>query len=246
MTGYSGNIEIGTGSVTIAGQGNYKDTVTKNFTITAIPGSSVTSSVSSCKPEDLGTTPAIVLKYGDTALVEGKDYDLSLKYDIPAKSGTATVSFKGIYSGTRILSFDLPNYLITEGAGSSWSKSSSNALPFKANGALGKFTELTVDGKTVPTSYYSVESGSTIVKIKPDYLKSLSVGKHIVGVAYKDGKALAIFSVTDVERRGVATGDGNNATAWIIVLAASLVAFGALAFAFVRSGKKKKKRKTKK
>ena len=246
VTGYSGNIEIGTGSVTIAGQGNYKDTVTKNFTITAIPGSSVTSSVSSCKPEDLGTTPAIVLKYGDTALVEGKDYDLSLKYDIPAKSGTATVSFKGIYSGTRILSFDLPNYLITEGAGSSWSKSSSNVLPFKVNGALGKFTELTVDGKTVPTSYYSVESGSTIVKIKPDYLKSLSVGKHIVGVAYKDGKALAIFSVTDVERRGVATGDGNNATSWIIVLAASLVAFGALAFAFVRSGKKKKKRKTKK
>ena len=245
VTGYADNIAIGTGSVTIAGQGNYKDTVTKNFTITAIPGSSVTSSVSSCKPEDLGTSPAIVLKYGDTALVEGKDYDLSLKYDIPARTGTATVSFKGIYSGTRILSFDLPNYLITEGAGSSWSKSSSNALPFKANGALGKFTELTVDGKTVPTSYYSTESGSTIVKIKPDYLKSLSTGKHIVGVAYKDGKALAIFSVTDVERRGVATGDGNNATAWIIVLAASLIAFGALAFAFIRSGKKKKKKKTK-
>ena len=243
VTGYADNIAIGTGSVTIAGQGNYKDTVTKNFTITAIPGSSVTSSVTSCKPEDLGTTPAIVLKYGDTALVEGKDYDLSLKYDIPARTGTATVSFKGIYSGTRILSFDLPNYLITEGAGSSWSKSSSSSLPFKANGALGKFTELTVDGKTVPTSYYSTESGSTIVKIKPDYLKSLSTGKHIVGVAYKDGKALAIFSVTDVERRGVATGDGNNATAWIILLAASLIAFGALAFAFVRSGKKKKKKK---
>ena len=104
---------------------------------------------------------------------------------------------------------------------------------------------MTVDGKTVPTSYYSAESGSTVVKIKPDYLKSLSAGKHIVGIAYKDGKALAIFSVTDVERRGVPTGDGNSATAWIIVLAASLVAFGALAFAFVRSGKKKKKKKTK-
>ena len=32
---------------------------------------------------------------------------------------------------------------------------------------------------------------------------------------------------------------------WIIVLAASLIAFGALAFAFVRSGKKKKKKKKK-
>ena len=245
VTGYADNITIGTGSVTIEGLGNYKDSVTKNFTITPIPGSSVTSSITSCKPEDEASEPAIILKYGDTALIQGKDYDMSLQYDIPSKSGTATIAFKGIYSGTRILSFDLPNYLITDGAGSSWSKSYTTALSFKANGALGKFTELTVDGKTVPTSYYSVSSGSTIVKIKPDYLKSLSAGKHIVGVAYKDGKALAIFTVIDVDRRGVPTGDSNNATAWIIVLAASLVAFGALAYAFVRSGRKKKKKKTK-
>ena len=243
VTGYAGNSAIGTGSVAIEGIGNYKDAVTKNFTIVPIPASALTSSVTACKPEDEGTTPAIVFRHGEVVLVEGRDYDLSLQYDIPARIGTATAAFKGVYSGTRILAFDLPNYLITEGAGGSWSKSSSNALPFKANGAFGKFTGVTVDGKTVPTSYYSAESGSTVVKIKPDYLKSLSAGKHIVGIAYKDGKALAIFSVTDVERRGVPTGDGNSATAWIIVLAASLVAFGALAFAFVRSGKKKKKKK---
>ena len=243
VTGYAGNTAIGTGSVTVEGVGNYKDAVTKNFTITPIPASALTSSVTACRPEDEATTPAIVFKHGEVVLVEGKDYDLSLQYDIPAKTGTATAAFKGVYSGTRILSFDLPNYLITAGAGGSWSKSSSSALPFTANGALGKFTALTVDGKTVPKSYYSTESGSTIVKIKPDYLKGLAAGKHIVGIAYKDGKALAIFSVTDVDRRGVPTGDTNNATAWIILLAASLIAFGALTFAFVRSGKKKKKKK---
>ena len=243
VTGYAGNTAIGTGSVTVEGVGNYKDAVTKNFTITPIPASALTSSVTACRPEDEATTPAIVFKHGEVVLVESKDYDLSLQYDIPAKTGTATAAFKGVYSGTRILSFDLPNYLITAGAGGSWSKSSSSALPFTANGALGKFTALTVDGKTVPKSYYSTESGSTIVKIKPDYLKGLAAGKHIVGIAYKDGKALAIFSVTDVDRRGVPTGDTNNATAWIILLAASLIAFGALTFAFVRSGKKKKKKK---
>ena len=243
VTGYANNIEIGTGSVMIEGLGNYSGTVTKNFTITAIPGSGVTSSVTSCKPEDEGITPAIVLKDGDTALVEGKDYDLSLQYDIPAKSGTATVTFKGKYSGTRILAFDLPNYLITEGAGSSWTKGTAVTLNFKANGALGKFKELTVDGKTVPTSGYSVASGSTIVKIKPDYLKTLTAGKHIVGVAYKDGKALAIFSIIDVDRRGVPTGDGSNTVVWVFVLAASLIAFGALSYAFIRSGRKKKKKK---
>ena len=124
-----------------------------------------------------------------------------------------------------------------------WDKNSSASLPFKANGAYGKFTELTVDGKTVPLSYYTVESGSTVVKIKPDYLKALTAGKHIVGVVYKDGKALAIFSVT--ERHGVPTGDSSHTTAWIIVLAASLVAFGALSYAFFRDSRKKKKKKNK-
>ncbi len=247
VTGYANNTEIGTNAeVTIEGLGNYKDTVTKRFTITPIPGSSISSAVTPCKPEDAGTAPAIDLKYGDTALAEGTDYDLSLKYDIPTKTGTATISFKGKYSGTRVLSFDLPNYLITVGAGSSWSKNYTAVLAFKANGALGKFTELTVDGKTVPTSYYTVESGSTIVKIKPDYLRGLTAGKHIVGVAYKDGKALAIFSVIDVDRRGVPTGDGSNAPLWIAVMAASLIALGVLAFAFVRSGQKKKKKKASK
>ena len=246
VNSYSDNIEIGTGRVEVEGLGNYSGTVTKTFTITPIPGSSVTCAVTPCKPEDLTATPAILLSYADAALVEGRDYDLSLRYDIPARTGTATVSFKGHFSGTRILSFDLPNYLITEGAGSIWSKSTSATLSFRANGALVKFTELTIDGKTVPTSYYSAESGSTLVKIRADYLKTLTAGKHIVGVAYQDGKALAIFSVIDADRRGVITGDSNNTTAWIIVLAASLIAFGALAFAFVRSGRKKKKKKSRK
>ncbi|MBR0208262.1 MAG: hypothetical protein IJQ43_05150 [Oscillospiraceae bacterium] len=243
VTGYAGNTGIGTGTVTVEGQGNYTDTVTKSFTITPIPASALTCSVTSCKPEDEGITPTIVFKHGDRTLSHAVDYDLSLQYDVPAKTGTATAVFKGWYSGTRVLSFDLPNYLITEGAGSSWNKGSTLTLNFKANGAYSKFMELTVDGRTVPTSYYSVSAGSTVVKIKPDYLKALTAGKHIVGVVYKDGKALAIFSI--VERQGVPTGDSNNTTAWIIVLAASLVAFGALSYAFLRDSRKKKKKKNK-
>ena len=241
---YTDNIAIGEGSVEISGQGNYSGSVTKNFTISPIPGSAVSCAVASRKPEDAETKPALTLRYGEETLAEGTDYELSLLYDIPAKSGTATISFKGNYSGTRVVSFDLPNYLITEGAGSTWSKSSTAALPFTANGALGKFTELTIDGKTVPTSYYTTASGSTIVKIKADYLKSLTAGKHIVGVAYKDGKALAIFSVTEIDRRGVATGDSNNVLVWIIVLAASLIAVCAFGFVLARGSRKKKKKKS--
>ena len=185
------------------------------------------------------------LKYGDSSLTPGQDYDVSFLYDIVTKSGTATITLKGIYSGTVVSRFDLPNYLVTEGAGSSWNKGSASDLRFCANGALGKFTELTIDGKTVDPSYYSTESGSTIVRIKPNYLKGLTPGKHIIGVAYRDGKALAIFSVTDINRRGVATGDENDVRQWILILALSALALAAVCILFVMTGRKKKKRKKK-
>ena len=79
----------------------------------------------------------------------------------------------------------------------------------------------------------------------PDYIKSLSAGKHIIGIAYRDGKALAIFSVTDINRRGVATGDGNDVRQWILILALSALALAAVCILFVMTGKKKKKRKKK-
>ena len=244
VTGYTNNVEIGVGGVSVAGLGNYSGTASGSFAITPIPGSAVTASVNGCKPEDPGTRPTVVLQYGTAALSEGTDYTLSLQYDVPARTGTATVTFKGHYSGTRALGFDLPNYLITEGANSVWSKSSFASLPFKANGALVKFTELTVDGRTVPTSYYETDSGSTVVKIKPDYLKGLSAGKHIVGIAYQDGKALAIFSVSEDNRRGVITGDSNDLRLWVGLLAGGVFVLCLLAWAFLRSGRKKKKKKT--
>ena len=248
VTGYTDNIEIGkdTAKVTVTGAGNYTGSVEKSFSITAIPGSAVTEFITSRKPEDEGIEPTVEVKNGDTTLKKGQDYDVSFLYDIPSKSGTATITLKGTYSGTIVSRFDLPNYLITDGAGSSWSKGSSSELSFTANGALGKFTELTVDGKTVDPSYYSTASGSTIVKLKPTYLKSLTAGKHIIGVAYKDGKALAIFSVTDVNRRGVATGDENDMTLWIAILGVSVIGLAVLCMALAATSRKRAKRKKKK
>ena len=245
VVGYADNTAIGIASVTVEGKGNYTGTASGSFAITAIPVSAVTDFVTARKPEDEGTEPTVELKSGDATLTPGKDYDVAFLYDIPARSGTATITLKGAYNGTIVSRFDLPNYLITEGAGSSWNKGSASDLRFCANGALGKFTELTVDGKTVDPSYYTTESGSTVVKLKPNYIKSLSAGKHIIGIAYRDGKALAIFSVTDINRRGVATGDGNDVRQWILILALSALALAAVCILFVMTGKKKKKRKKK-
>ena len=245
---YADNTEIGTASVSVAGKGNYGGTATAAFRITPIPAELVESGVQikECGPEDDTIIPALSIAYKGEKLAEGTDYSVAHRYDIASRTGTATITFQGQYSGTLKREFKLPNYLITEGAGASWSKSTTLELRFKANGALGKFTGLTVDGSEIDEKYYSVESGSTVVRIKPDYLKGLTAGKHIVGVLYRDGKALAIFSVTSVARRGVATGDSSNALIWIILMAASLVALGTLGFLFARDrrGRKKRKKKT--
>ena len=102
-----------------------------------------------------------------------------------------------------------------------------------------------MDGKEVSELNYTTESGSTIVYIKPNYLKTLTAGKHIIGFLYQDGKALAIFSVTDAPRRGVATGDGSNAGLWLAVMAASMLAFGTLLFLFFRDRRPRKKKNRK-
>ena len=243
---YRNNVAIGTGSVSVTGIGNYEGTAEKSFAVTPIPASALKSSITPCRPADTWTEPALVLKHGETKLVKGTDYDVSFRYDIASKNGTATVTLKGLYSGTIVLRFDLPDYVIDSGANSSWSKSSADALGFRANGALEKFTEVTVDSKTVSSAYYSTESGSTIVRIKAEYLKTLTPGKHIIGIAYQDGKALAIFSVTDAVRRGVATGDESNLRLWVILMALSGAALAVMGGVLAHAQQKRKKRRKRK
>ena len=247
---YANNTAISTtetrASVTVTGMGFYEGTATASFDITAIPAETLASGVliTARKPEDAGIAPTLVIKDGTKTLVAGTDYDAVCSYDVEKKTGTATIVFKGLYSGSLSKEFNLPNYLIVEGAGASWSKSTSLALEFRANGALGKFTGLTVDGTEVNAKYYATASGSTIVQISADYLKNLTVGKHIIGVVYSDGKALAIFSVTAAARRGVATGDNNHVFVWAALMAASLVALGTLGWLYFRErrGRRKKKK----
>ena len=181
-------------------------------------------------PDFTKITPKVVVKNGSQVLEQGVDYDVSFSYDIPTRTGTAVIKLKGSYSGTITAKFDLPNYIVVEGAGSNWSKTETVPLRFRANGAISKFTGVTIDGREISADNYTTENGSTIVKLKSEYLKTLTEGRHIIGVAYADGKALAIFSVTDTTRSGADTGDHSNAPLWIALMCASALSLGAAAF----------------
>lgn len=86
-------------------------------------------------------------------------------------------------------------YAIIEGADGVWLHGSSSALTFRANGDYDKFIGVKVDDKLISVNDYTAASGSTVVTLKTDFLKTLSVGKHKLTVLYNDGECSTYFEI---------------------------------------------------
>lgn len=109
----------------------------------------------------------------------------------------------------------LYTYLIIVGNGSHWVTTGSEDLGFRANGHLSLFTYVKVDGKAVPRDSYTLYSGSTIVKLHNEYLKTLDKGWHDIQFVYSDGVTnVGKFQVTD-RWVDVQTGDGSDMGLWL-------------------------------
>ena len=63
-------------------------------------------------------------------------------------------------------------------------KDENGNLNFRANGDLEKPVKVQVDGKDVDKKYVSLKSGSTIVILDNEFIKTLSNGIHILGLVY--------------------------------------------------------------
>ena len=88
-----------------------------------------------------------------------------------------------------------PEYKITEGANGTWTQNSDGTLTFRANGDFSKFTGVKVDGTLIDAKNYTAVSGSNVITLKADYLKTLSGGTHKITVVYTDGECSANFEV---------------------------------------------------
>lgn len=86
-------------------------------------------------------------------------------------------------------------YHILEGMDGEWTQDSDGTLSFRADGAFHKFIGVMVDNSLLDTQNYTAESGSTIVTLKEDYLRTLSVGSHWLTVFYNDGECVAAFEI---------------------------------------------------
>lgn len=113
----------------------------------------------------------------------------------------------------------LVDYQITAGNNSQWTVGEDRPITITANGAFAKFVGIQVDGVDVDAGNYTAVSGSTIITLNPDYLSTLSVGKHTLTVRFTDGQADGQFEIlAKPETSTPDTGDNNQVTLWITVM----------------------------
>jgi LPXTG-motif cell wall-anchored protein len=143
---------------------------------------------------------------------------------------------------------DASNYRIVEGANGTWTQNSDGTLVFRANGDFSKFTGVKVDGTLIDAKNYTAVSGSTVITLKADYLKTLSAGTHKITVVYTDGECSANFEVkkaaseqtkpTEGDKSDTTTpsgskdttspqtGDNSNLALWFALMLASILGVG--------------------
>lgn len=96
-------------------------------------------------------------------------------------------------------------YAPIEGNNSTWD-GKAETLDIKFNGLLEDFERLLLDGDIeIDENNYYKESGSTIIKLKSSYLKTLSAGDHTLTAVYTNGAATATFKVEQVVEQSAKT-----------------------------------------
>ena len=122
---YSNNINAGTATVTITGQGNYTGTKSANFTINPKNASNLTiNAISAVTYNGSAQTPAVTVRDGSTTLTNGTHYTVAYSNNTNAGTATVTITGMGNYTSTKNANFTInkapltitaKSYTITEG-----------------------------------------------------------------------------------------------------------------------------------
>ena len=118
---------------------------------------------------------------------------------------------------------------ITGGQNEKWTQGSANELIFTSNAPLSEFISVTIDGQVVDEKNYVKEEGSTIIKLKADYLSTLSAGNHTISINSTSGSATTACTIEETAKTSsgvepAKTGDNNNLFLWTTMLCISVFA----------------------
>ena len=129
------------------------------------------------------------------AVARDKDYTEQANVDAMAKA------IEDAIAALELKPVDKPK--IIEGANQFVEQGKS--ATFKSSAELADFQKILIDGKELEPSNYILMEGSTIVTIKGEFVKTLSVGKHTLSVVSTTGSAETQFTVTEVATTKPAT-----------------------------------------
>ena len=126
--------------------------------------------------------------------------------------------------------------------GQSITEDEKKALTFRSNALFDDFDRVELDYETLNTEYYTAESGSIIVTLDADYVATLPVGEHTIGIVSESGTAETTFTVAEKATPGnsddsdkdnssdknndsktdaeysVKTGDNTNLALWLALM----------------------------
>lgn len=186
-------------------------------TVTMKPISSLEESIGSLTPdnvtsEDMGKVETVKEQIESIDLEDATEDEKAALQEILDKCDDLVEKIESLLG-------DLLDYRIIAGNGSKWTVGNDGSITMTVNGSVEKFMGIEVDGKAVDAASYTVKSGSTIISLKPEYLNTLSVGKHTLTVIYTDGEVSGEFEILkDTETPTPDTGDNNNMALWITLM----------------------------
>lgn len=138
-----------------------------------------------------------------------RDKDITGQAEVDEMAAAIEAAIAGLEKRT-----ETHDYKIIEGANGTWMQNSDGTLSFRANGDFSKFTGIKVDGALIGANNYAAVSGSTVVTLKAEYLKTLPAGIHKLTIVYTDGECSTNFEVKKAapEQTEPAEGDKTDTT----------------------------------
>ena len=127
------------------------------------------------------------------------------------------------------------DYEIMEGQNQTVVLGNNNSVTIRVNGDFSKFVSVALDRAILSNDYYIAQSGSTIITLKPEFIETLSLGKHTITVNFTDGTAQTSLVSKKTESKTEDTENGKDdvpktgedtKAGWLYVLA--LISSGAL------------------
>ena len=100
--------------------------------------------------------------------------------------------------------------VMKDGDNGQYTEGKMETLTFRSSAPLSDFQAVYVDSVIVDRSHYELASGSTIVRLRKEFLDSLAEGIHTLEIRSTGGIATANFTVVKATESGSGTGSGGT------------------------------------